>query len=70
MINEVITFAQQQGYDSAIYLEKWRKYKVYEPVFNNEGVNIVGLPLMILVDGNKIRMTTADEAFAYLDEMC
>ena len=67
-MDEIITFAQEQGYDSAVYVRKWREYEVYEPIFDNKRVNTVGIPLMILVGDNKIRMTTVDETFEYIKE--
>ena len=64
----VIDFAQQQGYDSAEYIGKWRGYDVYEPLFAGEEVACVGSPLIILVKGSKIRMSTEDEAYKQLRE--
>ena len=67
---QVKAYAKSQGYEGAEYLGKWRGYDVYNP--NIAGASetnpaIVGLPLIILVKGDKIRMSTPDEAFAYLD---
>lgn len=66
-LEEVIRFAKEQGYDSAVPLDPWRGFDVYEPVFEGEGVPRVGLPLVILVKGNAVRMSTPKEAFALID---
>lgn len=69
--NEIIAFAKKQGYDGISPLGKWREYDAYEPTFkgtNEETPAIVGPPLMILVKGNEIRMSTVEEAYAQIDE--
>ena len=68
MIEKVIAFAKDQGYESAVYLGKWREFEVYKPVFGSSGIHTVGLPFKIVTDGNEIRMTTTDETFAYMRE--
>lgn len=67
---EIIEFAKQQGYDDVLPLGKWRDYHAYEPVFNGseEDPAIVGPPLIILVRGDEIRMSTEDEAYQQLEE--
>lgn len=67
-MEKIKTFAKEQGYDNAVYLGKWRGYDVYEPVFNGDEVSIVGLPLIILVKGDVVRMSTVDEAFEQLND--
>ncbi|MBB5183428.1 hypothetical protein [Catenisphaera adipataccumulans] len=66
---KVKQFAKQHGYDFASFLSEWNGYRCYEPEFEGDGMNFVGLPLIILVsaDGN-IRMSTADEAMQFLRE--
>jgi hypothetical protein len=66
-IEKVKAFAKEQGYDDAVYLEKWKGFDVYEPVFNGDDVSIVGVPLIILVKGDVVRMSTVDEAFEQLE---
>ena len=67
-LEKVIEFAKKQGYDSAKQLDDWNGYEVYEPLFDGEEVAFVGLPLLILVKGDKIRMSTEDEAFKQIEE--
>jgi hypothetical protein len=64
---DILEFAKNQGYDDISYIEKWRGYDVYEPLFDYEGVSIVGPPLIILVKGDTIRMSTVEESFEQLD---
>ena len=67
---EIIAFAREKGYDGIQPLGKWHEYDAYEPTFNGKEDELayVGPPLMILVKGEEIRMSTADEAFMQLDE--
>lgn len=64
---EVIEFAKDEGYDGAY--KKPYKYKgmeVYKPYFNGKGTHYIGFPLVIFVDGEDIRMSTADESIEVL----
>ena len=67
-IEKVKAFAKQQGYDDVVPLDKWHGHDVYEPVFNGDEVSIVGVPLLILVKNDMIRMSTVDEAFEQLND--
>lgn len=66
---DILKFAQKQGYEQIQYLEKWRDYDVYEPMFNYDGISYIGLPLVILVKNNEIRMSTPEESFERIDDM-
>lgn len=68
-IEKVVEFARKQGYDNVKPLEKWKGYDVYEPIFDGEEVSFVGMPLLILVKDDKIRMSTADEALQQIDDL-
>lgn len=68
---DIIAFAKKNGYDGVLPLGKWREYDCYEPIFDGateEEPAIVGPPLIILVNGNEIRMSTEEEAFQQMDE--
>ena len=68
---KIIAFAKENGYDGVEPLGKWRGYDAYEPVFDGgeEGeLAYVGPPLMILVKGDKIRMSTVEEAYEQIRE--
>jgi hypothetical protein len=67
---KIIAFARSKGYDGAMYSGKWNGYEVYEPTVKGsteEDPAIIGVPLIILVKGEDIRLSTVDEAFEYLD---
>lgn len=68
---KIIAFAKENGYDGAEPLGKWREFDCYEPV--SEGTSeeepaIVGPPLIILVKGDEIRMSTEEEAYQQMEE--
>lgn len=65
--DRIMAFARQQGYDSIAELKPWRGYEVYEPLFEDDGMACVGLPLVILVKGDEIRMSTPEEAIQNIE---
>jgi hypothetical protein len=66
---DILKFAQIQGYDDIEYLEQWRGFDVYAPLFDTEETLFIGLPLVILVKDDMIRMSTGEESLERLDEM-
>ena len=69
---KILAYAKQQGYDGIEPLGKWRQYDCYEPTFKNateQNPAIVGMSLIILVDGTNIRMSTVEEAFQQIREI-
>lgn len=66
-IEKIRGFAIIQGYKDVQYLGKWRGYDVYEPTMG-EGVACIGLPFIVLVRGDTIRMSTEEEAFQQIRE--
>lgn len=69
--DKIIAFAKKEGYDGVLPLGKWREYDCYEPTFDGsdeENPACVGPPLIILVKGEEIRMSTEEEAFAQMEE--
>jgi hypothetical protein len=61
-IEKINAFAKEQGYICAKFSMEWNGYKCYEPIFDENEVSYVGLPLMIMVNDNEIRMSTPEEA--------
>lgn len=66
-IEKVKAFAKKQGYDDVLYIGKWKEFDAYEPVLKGEDVSFTGVPLLIFVHGDSIRMSTVEEAFEQLD---
>jgi len=60
-------FARSQGYESALQLGKWHEYDAYEPLYSVKKACPIGPPLMILVNGETIRMSTPEEAYQQID---
>ena len=69
MIEAIIEFAKENGYQTAAYLGEWRGFKCYEPIMSEGEISFIGLPLLILEDkeGN-IRMSTPEESMQQLNE--
>lgn len=68
---KVISFAKEQGYDKVIPHDKWRGYDVYEPAFDNvdeKNPPMVGMLRLILIKDGRIRMSTPEEAFEWMDD--
>lgn len=67
---KIRAFAAENGYAGAEYWGKWKEFDVYEPFFEETGAEtpaFVGPPLVILVQGENIRMSTVGEAYQTLD---
>lgn len=67
---QIIEFAKKEGYDGVLPLGKWKGYDCYEPFFENateEEPAEVGPPLMIMVKGDEIRMSTEEEAYEQIE---
>ncbi|MBO6258148.1 MAG: hypothetical protein J6M93_02265 [Succinivibrio sp.] len=64
---KIVEFVRAQGY-SNVSAEgvKWRNYEVYEPKVSLMKAKL-GLPQMVLVKEDKIRLSTPEEAYAFLD---
>lgn len=68
---DIIAFAKKNGYDDVLPLGEWRGFDAYEPIIGSateEDPACVGPPLMILVKGDTIRMSTVEEAYAQIEE--
>lgn len=64
---KILDFAKQNGYSTIQRVEDWKGYEIYEPVFNKP--TIIGLPFVIMVKKDKIRMSTPKEAMARLKSL-
>lgn len=54
-------------YDNPKLVGEWRGYKVYAEDYGEDNPAI-GLPQFVLYKNNKARLTTEDEAFAFIKE--
>ena len=68
-MNGIVSFAKEHGYDDVIYIGKWKDYDVYEPVNEQEDIAYTGVPLVILSQGEVVRMSTVDEAYEQIENM-
>ena len=59
-------FAKDNGYETVKKLKHWNGYEVYEPIMEKGTISFIGPPLVILVKGDEIRMSTVDEAYKQL----
>jgi len=65
---QVLKYAKIRGYDKVEkYDIAWNGYDVWHPGFKGNGVPIIGYPLVILVKGDEIRMSSKDESLEILD---
>ena len=67
--NDIVKFAKDNGYETAEFNGQWREYDVYKPVYNSKNICMIGLPYIILVKDNKIRMSTEKECFDYIKSL-
>ena len=62
-----LELAERAGYDGVEYLGTYKDRDVFNPTYDGDGTDYVGAPLVIFVENGEARMSTADEAFEYLD---
>lgn len=67
-MEKIKEFAKKQGYETAKPLKPWNGYECYEPVMDSKETAMTGPPLLILVKGESIRMSTVEEAFQQIDD--
>ncbi len=67
---KVYELAQEEGFPCVEYVGKWNKYEVYEPYFPPvDGITPpTGLPVFIFQNHDGFRLSTTEEAFAYLED--
>lgn len=67
-LKNVISFAKKNGYETAKKLNNWNGYECYEPIMDSKKEAEIGPPLLILVKGESIRMSTVEESFQQMDD--
>ena len=60
-------YAKSVGYDGVEYLGTYQDKEVFNPTYDRDDTAFVGAPLVIFVENGEARMSTADEAFEFLD---
>jgi len=65
-ITDILAFAKTEGYVDAQPREPWNGYDVYLPLIGYDGPYTTGLPYVILVNGDEIRMSTVDETWKWM----
>lgn len=68
-LDKIKSFAKENGYTDVEYLNSWNGYEVYEPIMFEDEVAYIGLPLVILVKDDQIRMSTPEESMEQLQRM-
>lgn len=66
--NDITAFAKKNGYEGARNGGEWRGFQVWQPYVKpiNGVIPPTGLPLVILVQGQSVRMSTINEALQYI----
>lgn len=67
MEEKVLQFAKDHGFDSVKYAGKWEGFDIYHP--EKEEDYWVGDPVVIMVQGGKIRFSSPNESFKIFDDM-
>lgn len=68
MKNKILEFAESEGYEDVEKLKfKYKDYECYEPITSKGEDTFTGMPLVILVKGNEIRMSSYDETLEIID---
>ncbi len=56
-MKKILELAQKSGFHSVKRLGIWQNYNVYEPIFTDNEIHLIGFPQYILVRGGKMRWT-------------
>ena len=70
--SKVLKFANDLGYGNIGEEDHWNGYEVYQLIYNkpgDENVYHIGLPHIVMIKGDKIRISTDTECFEYLDHV-
>ena len=65
---KVKQLAREMGFRDIRSRGRWDRYEVFEPT-GGDAVENIGLPELILADGEIARMAAPEEVFAYLDSL-
>ena len=65
MDEKVLNELKKLGTDMAEKGPDFNGYEVFKPVYR--GNPAIGLPLIVLKKGDEVRISTPDEAFAFID---
>lgn len=66
-MKKVLQFAKDHGFDSVEYRGRWRGYEIFKPDKNEE--YWIGDPVVIMVQGEKMRFSTHKESFQIYNDM-
>lgn len=61
MQKKIKQMAKKVGYDDVKYVGKWKKCKVYEPIFTDDEIHFIGFPQYILCENGSLRWTQGTE---------
>ena len=67
MEEKVLQFAKDHGFDSVTYRGRWKDFDIFQP--EKEAEYWIGDPVVIMVQGEKIRFSSHNESFQIFDEM-
>ena len=60
-------YAKNAGYDGVKCAGIYKEREVFIPTYRGDDTAFVGAPLVIFVENGEARISTADEAFEFLD---
>lgn len=66
-MDKVLKFAKDHGFDTVEYKGQWKEFDIYKPDKHEE--YWIGDPVVIMVQGDKMRFSTYDESFQIYDDM-
>lgn len=61
-MKDIEAFAKKNGYETADYGGTYEDYDVWCPITDTKNYTFTGLPYLILVKGDEIKMTTPENA--------
>ena len=65
--DKVLQYAKEHGFDSVKHRGKWNGFDIYKPDKNED--YWIGDPVVIMVQGGKIRFSSPNESFQIYHDM-
>lgn len=66
---DILTFGKNMGYDDLERVDNRRGFEVYQPVYPGKDIVYAGLPFVILVKDDEIRLSTPEEALDRMQDL-
>ena len=65
--NKALEFARSNNYETIEYLGQYKNYYAYNPILKEDDLTFTGLPYVILVNDNEVRLSDYNETMELIN---